>query len=144
MQNLIAVQGPLPKCDEDNARRADRLELNKITKEMKALADAVELNAGRFPSIRLVLNKGDLKAKAPNLTWSVCSNLPSSDGKAPQTFRKLQSLLDFHNPESRFIKNAENTAILEEFFSNVEELNKQAKATFKVCRKLRPKRCNTQ
>lgn len=142
MQNPIADQCPLPKRSE--ARRAAKFELNKITKEMKVLADTVERKAGRFPSICLVLKKSDLEVKAPNLIWLVCSNLPSSDGKAPQSFRKLQSLLDFHNPENRFIKNAENMSILDEFFSNVEQLNKQAKAAFKTCRMLRPKRRNTQ
>lgn len=142
MQNPIADQCPLPKRSE--ARRAAKLELKKNTKEMKALAVTVKRKAGRFPSILLILNKGDLSAKAPTLTWFVGSNLPSPDGKAPQSFRKLQSLLDFHNPENLFIKNAENMSILDEFFSNVEQLNKQAKAAFKTCRMLRPKRRNTQ
>lgn len=144
MQNRIDDQCPLPKRFGDNVRRGARIELNKIKSEMNAVVDVVTPKAGRFPSIILVLNSDDLKVKAPNLNWFVGSNLPSSDGKSPQSFRRLQSLQDFYNPEKHFIKNSENTAILEEFFSNVEELNKLAKEAFKVCRKLRPKRRKTQ
>ncbi|WP_010487491.1 hypothetical protein [Pseudomonas sp. S9] len=144
MQNLIADQCPLAKRNADNARRAAKLELNKIKSEMKTMVDVVTLKAGLCPSILLALNNGDLKVKTPNLSWVVGSNLPTSNGKWPQSFRRLHSLQDYYNPEKHFIKNSETTAILEELFNNVEELNKQAKAAFKVDRMLRPKGRNSK
>lgn len=116
------------------------LQLNKMKSDMKKVADLVKSKAGPCPDLILILKHADLKTKAPCLTWLVGSNLPSPDGKWPQSFQELKSLQNLYNQEKCFIQNTQSTSILEEHFNDVEMLNKQAKEAHKDYQKAHQKR----